>query len=66
MNIKMQSTKNIIKRQINIKFTSIDQEINDYNVICYNTDIFEIVLEKLILNILNIKIKNFIVFMEEL
>jgi surface protein len=39
---------NIIKKQINIKFISVDQQINDY-VICYNTDIFENVLEKIYL-----------------
>ena len=38
--------KNIVKKQICIRFTSTDQEINNYYVSCYNTDIFENFLEK--------------------
>jgi len=40
---------NIIKKQINIKFISVDQKINGYVVTCYNTDNFENVLEKIYL-----------------
>ena len=50
--------KNIIKKQINIKFISCDQKIKDYYVKCYNTDIFENVLEKVYLKFPEIKNKE--------
>ena len=58
-NYEYKNKKNIIKRQINIKFTSIDQKINDYNMTCYNTDIFENVLEKIYLKYPKYKNKEF-------
>ena len=48
-NYEHRNIKKIIKKQINIKFLSIDQKIRDYCVTCYNTDIFEDVLEKVFL-----------------
>ena len=48
-NYEHKNIMNIIKKQINIKFISVDQEINGYAVTCYNTDIFENVLEKIYL-----------------
>ena len=50
--------KNIIKKQINIKFTSIDQKILNYCVTCNNTDIFEDVLEKVFLKYPELKDKE--------
>ena len=49
---------NIVKKQVNIKFTSCDQKIRNYNVTCYNTDIFENVLEKVYLKYPEYKNKN--------
>ena len=51
--------KNIIKEQINIKFTSVDQKILNYYISCYNTDIFEKVLEKIYLKFPELKNKEF-------
>ena len=48
-NYEHKKTNNIIKQQINIKFTSCDQKILNYTVTCYNTDIFENVFEKVYL-----------------
>ena len=50
--------KNIIKRQISIKFTSTDQEINNYEVKCSSTDIFEQILEKIFSIFPKFKSKN--------
>ncbi len=47
-NYNKKSLLDITKKQINIKFISVDQEINEY-ITCYNTDIFENVLEKIYL-----------------
>ena len=48
-NYEQRKINNIIKQQIKIKFTFCDQNIRDYYVSCYNTDIFENVLEKVYL-----------------
>ena len=57
-NYEHRKIKNIIKKQIIIKFTSTDQKIKDYEVTCYNTDIFEIVLENIYLKFPEIKNKE--------
>ena len=57
-NYERRNIKNIIKKQINIKFISCDQKIKDYYVKCYNTDIFENVLEKVYLKFPEIKNKE--------
>ena len=41
--------KNIIKKQISIIFSSIDQKIKNYSVTCFNIDIFENILEKVLI-----------------
>ena len=51
-------TQKIIKKLINIKFTSFDQKIRNFNVTYYNTDIFENVLDKIFLKFPNIKNKD--------
>ena len=57
-NYEHRKINNIIKQQIKIKFTSCDQKIRDYYVSCYNTDIFENVLEKVYLKFPEFKNKN--------
>ena len=54
----LKDSKKIIKKQINIKFTSCDQKIRNFIVTCYNTDIFETVLDKIFLKFPDIKNKE--------
>ena len=57
-NYENKNSMNIIKKQIFIKFTSIDQKINNYEVECYNTDIFENIIEKIYIKYPEIKNKD--------
>ena len=57
-NYEKRNIQNIIKKKINIKFTSTDQKIIDYYIPCYNTDIFENILEKIYLKYPELKNKE--------
>ena len=56
--------KQIEKKQITLIFNSIDQNIQNYCVTCYNTDIFETLREKIYLKYPDFKHKE-IIFIAE-